>query len=89
MSEFPDKERLVNRLRRIEGQVRGLQRMIEEDRDCSEVVTQLSAVRAALDRAGHHVVAASLRSCLDGARLAPGTERKIERGLTALASLHS
>lgn len=87
MSEFTDTAPLLNRLRRIEGQVRGLQRMIEEGRDCTEVVTQLSAVRAALDRAGQHLVASSLRACLDGAVLPPGSERRIERGLSALAGL--
>jgi DNA-binding FrmR family transcriptional regulator len=83
-----DTVRVVNRLRRIEGQVRGLQRMVEEGRDCAEVVTQLAAVRAALDRAGQHLVGASLRSCLEGATLPPGAERRIEQGLTALTRLH-
>jgi CsoR family transcriptional regulator, copper-sensing transcriptional repressor len=87
MSDLPDKELLVNRLRRIEGQVRGLQRMIEEGRDCAEVVIQLAAVQAALDRAGHHLVSSSLRACLDGAILPPETERQLDRGLAVLASL--
>ena len=87
MSDLADTGALLNRLRRIEGQVRGLQRMIEEGRDCVDVVTQLAAVRAALDRAGQHIVTASLRSCLDGATLDAEAERRIERGLNALATL--
>lgn len=87
MSELPDKERLVNRLRRIEGQVRGLQRMVEDGRDCADVVVQLAAVRAALDRAGNHLVTSSLRACLQGATLPRETEEQLERGLAVLASL--
>ena len=44
------KEQIHNRLRRIEGQVRGLQRMVDEDRHCIDVITQISAVQAALDK---------------------------------------
>jgi DNA-binding FrmR family transcriptional regulator len=44
------KDQLQNRLRRIEGQVRGIERMVDEDRYCIDVVTQISAVQAALDK---------------------------------------
>ncbi len=44
------KDQLLKRLRRIEGQVRGLQRMVEEDRWCPDILTQISAVQAALDK---------------------------------------
>jgi DNA-binding FrmR family transcriptional regulator len=45
-----EKDQLLNRLRRIEGQVRGVERMVDEDRYCIDVVTQISAVQAALDK---------------------------------------
>jgi DNA-binding FrmR family transcriptional regulator len=45
-------EEVTNRLRRVEGQVRGLQRMVEEDRECEAILTQLIAARGALDRVG-------------------------------------
>ena len=45
------KEELQKRLRRIEGQVRGVQKMLEEDRDCSEIVQQLAAIRSAVQAA--------------------------------------
>ncbi|GGP23198.1 metal-sensitive transcriptional regulator [Silvimonas iriomotensis] len=45
----PDKKRLVSRLNRIEGQVRGIARMVDEDRYCVDILTQLGAIRAALD----------------------------------------
>jgi len=47
-----DTETLLTRLRRIEGQIRGIQRMLEEGRDCEDVLTQLTAARSALDRVG-------------------------------------
>lgn len=53
------------RLRRIEGQVRGLQRMVEEGRDCAAILTQLMAVRAALDAVGRAIVREYADSCLE------------------------
>jgi len=57
-------DRILNRLRRVEGQARGLQRMIEEDRDCEDILTQLAATRAALDRVGIYLITAKVRECL-------------------------
>ncbi|MFN8102964.1 MAG: metal-sensitive transcriptional regulator [Acidimicrobiia bacterium] len=54
-----------NRLSRIEGQVRGLARMLDEGKDCKDIVTQLSAVQAALDRVGFRLVSSGLRYCID------------------------
>ena len=56
---------VTRRLRRIEGQVRGLQQMLAEGRDCREVVTQLSAANKALEQAGFVIVAAGLTWCLE------------------------
>lgn len=53
-----------NRLKRIEGQVRGVLRMMEEEKDCKDVITQLSAVRSAVDRAIGYIVARNLESCI-------------------------
>ena len=55
---------VVNRLRRAEGQIGGVLRMIEEGRDCQDIVTQLAAVSRALDRAGFAIIAAGLKQCL-------------------------
>jgi DNA-binding FrmR family transcriptional regulator len=54
----------VNRIKRARGQLDGVLRMVEEGRDCEQVVTQLAAVSRALDRAGFAIVATSLRQCL-------------------------
>lgn len=56
---------LVLRLRRVEGQVRGLQRLIEEDRPCSDVLTQYLAARAALEEVGVRMVDGEITRCLD------------------------
>lgn len=55
----------MKRLRRIEGQVRGIQQMLADGRDCREVVTQMSAAGRALDQAGFVLVAAGLTWCLE------------------------
>ena len=55
---------VVNRLKRARGQLDGVLRMIEEGRDCEDVVTQLAAVSRALDRAGFAIVASGLQQCL-------------------------
>ncbi|MFF8843401.1 metal-sensitive transcriptional regulator [Streptomyces sp. NPDC015127] len=54
----------ANRLKRAHGQLAGVVRMLEEGRDCEEVVTQLAAVNRALDRAGFAIVASGLKECL-------------------------
>lgn len=56
---------LIKRLRRIEGQVRGLQQMLEDNRECRDVVTQLSAANKALEQVGFNLVAAGLTWCLE------------------------
>lgn len=55
---------IVNRLRRAHGQLAGVIGMIEDGRECKDVVTQLAAVSRALDRAGFKIVATGLRECL-------------------------
>jgi DNA-binding FrmR family transcriptional regulator len=62
-----NKPRLLNRLRRIEGQVRGVARMIEEDRYCIDVLTQLRAVRAALGRVESELLKGHLDHCIESA----------------------
>jgi DNA-binding FrmR family transcriptional regulator len=57
----------LKRLGRIEGQVRGLSRMVEEDRYCIDIVTQIAAVRAALRRAEEEILRDHVASCVDAA----------------------
>ena len=62
-----DKPKLLNRLKRIEGQVRGVARMIEEERYCIDVLTQLQAVRAALSRVETEMLKGHLGHCIESA----------------------
>ena len=55
---------LQKRLRRVEGQIRGIQQMLSEERDCRDVVTQISAAHKALEQVGFHLVAAGLTWCV-------------------------
>ena len=55
---------VVKRLRRVEGQIRGVIAMLESGRDCADVVTQLAAASKALDRAGFKIIASGLQQCI-------------------------
>jgi DNA-binding FrmR family transcriptional regulator len=55
---------VVKRLKRAQGQIGGVLKMIDEGRECQDIVTQLAAVSKALDRAGFAVIAVGLRQCL-------------------------
>jgi CsoR family transcriptional regulator, copper-sensing transcriptional repressor len=64
VARHPSPDQLVVRLRRAEGQLRGVQRMLEEGTDCQQVLTQLAAVKAAVDQVGLHLISERLRSCV-------------------------
>jgi DNA-binding FrmR family transcriptional regulator len=72
-----DKERHVKRLHRIEGQVRGIERMIEEDRYCIDVITQISAVTTALESLAFQILDEHVNHCVAGA-LASGDPAEAE-----------
>ncbi len=73
---------VLARLKRVQGQVGGIIRMIEEGRDCSEVVTQLAAASKALDRAGFKIIATGMRQCMVSENV--GTRRLDEAELERL-----
>lgn len=72
-----DKEKLVKRLHRIEGQVRGIERMIEDDRYCIDVITQISAVTTALESLAFQILDEHVNHCVAGA-LASGDQAEAE-----------
>jgi CsoR family transcriptional regulator, copper-sensing transcriptional repressor len=82
-----DKAALIKRLHRIEGQVRGIERMVEEDRYCIDILTQLSAVTTALESLAFRVLDDHVQHCVAGA-LASGdaaeAEKKSEELLAAV-----
>ncbi|MDI3298657.1 MAG: metal-sensitive transcriptional regulator [Bacillota bacterium] len=65
---------LMARMRRIEGQARGVQRMLQEGRSCEEIVTQLSALRSAVSKVAVEVMTANLEECLQGGAGSPSHE---------------
>ncbi len=84
-----EKQALLNRLRRIEGQVRGLQRMVEDDTYCIDILTQVSAATKALETVALSLLDEHLRHCVTDAARAGGTEaeQKITEASEAIARL--
>jgi DNA-binding FrmR family transcriptional regulator len=76
---------VLNRLRRAQGQLAGVIKMMENGRDCKDVVTQLAAVSRALDRAGFKIVASGMRQCLTGDGDSVMTEEQMEKLFLTLA----
>lgn len=79
-------DQMKNRVKRIEGQLRGILRMMEENKDCKDVITQLSAARSAIDRSIGLVVSSNLVECVlkaDGQEEQPA-EQLIKEAVTLL-----
>lgn len=66
-NRIDSKEDILKRLRRIEGQVKGIQRMIEEDKNCEDILTQVAAVRAAINKAGGLILEKHSLTCIENA----------------------
>lgn len=83
------KDQVAKRLRRIEGQVRGLQQMIEDDRYCIDVLTQVSAVTKALQAVAIELMGDHLSTCVSEAVQAggPAADEKITEAIDAIARL--
>ena len=77
---------VINRIKRAQGQLAGVLRLLEEGRDCEDVVTQLAAVSKALDRAGFAIVASGLQQCLAAGDGIDGVDvKKLEKLFLSLA----
>jgi len=73
---------ILNRLKRTEGQIRGIQRMLEEEKECSDLVTQLSAVRSSVDRIMGLIVAENLKQCVENPDADPSEQAdKIQKAI--------
>jgi DNA-binding FrmR family transcriptional regulator len=78
-------EKVKNRMSRIEGQVRGIIRMMEEEKECKDLVTQMAAVRSALDRAIAVIVSSNLEACVrEQVEKGAPTEDLIKEAVTLL-----
>jgi CsoR family transcriptional regulator, copper-sensing transcriptional repressor len=84
--ERTDKPRLLNRLNRVEGQVRGIARMVEQDRYCIDILTQLHAVRAAVRRVEAELLKTHLEHCVADA-MASGDAAERDRKTAELIEL--
>ena len=77
---------VINRIKRAQGQLAAVLRMLEEGRDCEDVVTQLAAVSKALDRAGFVIVASGLQQCLSSGDTVDSIDvKKMEKLFLSLA----
>ncbi|MDH4139144.1 MAG: metal-sensitive transcriptional regulator [Coriobacteriia bacterium] len=64
VAEEAEQRRIINRLKRLEGQIRGLQTMIESQKDCEAILTQIMAAKSALNQVGMHIIGHSMKRCL-------------------------
>jgi DNA-binding FrmR family transcriptional regulator len=85
--ERENKSKLLNRLSRVEGQVRGVARMVEDDRYCIDVLTQIQAVRAALARVESEMLKAHLDHCIEGAIVSGDVEEQRRKAGELIALL--
>jgi len=65
--QIVSKDEVLKRLRRIEGQIKGIQKMIEEEKQCSDILTQVAAARAAINKVGSLILQRYARTCLQDA----------------------
>jgi DNA-binding FrmR family transcriptional regulator len=83
-----DKDALVKRLHRIEGQVRGIERMLEEERYCIDVLTQISAVTTALESVAFRILDDHVNHCVAGALASGDADAAAEKSRELLAAVH-
>ncbi len=81
------KDQLTRRLRRVEGQVRGVEKMVEEDRYCIDVLTQISAIQAALDKVALGVLDDHARHCVVGGAADDSPEQLTDELMAAVGRL--
>lgn len=79
------KSKYITRLKRSEGQLRGIQKMIEEERDCMDIITQLSAVRSSVDRVIELLITENLMECINNPIKNPDEQKeKMEKAIRYL-----
>jgi CsoR family transcriptional regulator, copper-sensing transcriptional repressor len=83
-----DKDALIKRLHRIEGQVRGIEKMIDEDRYCIDIITQISAITTALDAVAFKILDEHVNHCVAGALASGDKEVAAEKGRELLDAVH-
>lgn len=79
-----EKEKLIKRLKRVEGQVRGIQKMIEEDRYCVDILVQISAIESAMKQVGYAITERHMKHCVSDAIKAGDGNDSIEELMKVL-----
>lgn len=80
-----DNKKIINRLKRTEGQIRGIQKMMTEDKECMDIMTQLSAVRSSIDRVMGMIVAENLKECFENPQNDPEEQaKKLEQAINMI-----
>ena len=83
--KYMSKSKYITRLKRSEGQLRGIQKMIEEERDCMDIITQLSAVRSSVDRVMELLITENLMECINNPIKNPDEQKeKMEKAIRYL-----
>ena len=83
-----DKDALINRLHRIEGQVRGIEKMLDEDRYCIDIITQISAITTALEAVAFKILDDHVNHCVAGALASGDEEGAAEKSRELLEAVH-
>lgn len=82
-----EKQAVTNRLKRIEGQVRGIQKMVEEDRYCVDILVQISAIQAALKKVGFEITERHMKHCVSDAVKSGEGNEAIEEVMSVLKQI--
>ncbi|GEK36915.1 hypothetical protein K5E_16110 [Enterococcus thailandicus] len=84
-NETKETKKIMNRLKRTEGQIRGIQKMIENEQECIDVITQLTAVRSSIDRVMGMIVADNLKNCFENPETNPEEQsKKLEQAINMI-----
>ena len=86
-STHKHRKKVVDRLSRIEGHIRGIKKMVEDDRDCPELLHQIAAVKAALNKTGEFILEDHIESCLIDAVRQGSTEEYVKNLKEAITKL--
>ncbi|MDT6979783.1 metal-sensitive transcriptional regulator [Levilactobacillus zymae] len=84
----PTATRLKNRLRRTDGQLQGILKMVDEGRDCQDILTQLAAVRSSVERIMGVVVAENVKQCITADQLDTDQQAQLEAALELVVKNH-
>lgn len=89
LDDEAERKKIINRLRRLEGQIRGLQTMVESGKDCNAILTQVLAAKSALNQVGVHIIGHTMRECLAEAGERESYDEAVDRAMSILLKYSS